>query len=98
MPRAQSARAIINAGFLYKLSKCNTVKVARIVYGALSNNFLRATATEAYLVGKKIFKNETLQAAINVLDGEMVVEENPPAPSAEYRRHVAKALFYKVIK
>ncbi|XP_075976857.1 uncharacterized protein LOC142977055 [Anticarsia gemmatalis] len=96
MPRAQSAHAIVNCGFLYKLNKTTyVVEEARIVYSALSANFLRATATEAYLVGKSLFTNETLQAALKVLDGELVVEPAPPEPSVEYRKHVAKALFFK---
>lgn len=97
MPRSQSAHAIVNAGFLYKLNPTtNVVETARIVYGALSTKFPRAKATESYLIGKSLFTNETLQGALRVLDGEMIVEPNPPEPSVEYRRYIAKALFYKV--
>lgn len=97
MPRAQSSHAIVNAGFLYKLnSATNVVEEARIVFGALSPMFNRATATESYLVGKCLFTNATLQGALRVLDGEMIVVDNPPEPSVECRRYLAKALFYKV--
>ncbi|PZC72656.1 hypothetical protein B5X24_HaOG210767 [Helicoverpa armigera] len=95
MPRAQSTHAIVNIGCLYQLDSTNVVQRARIVYGGLSSNFVRAIATETFLVGKSLFTNETLQAALKVLDGEMIVEANPPEPAVEYRRFVAKALFYK---
>lgn len=97
MPRAQSAHAIVNAGFLYKLHpNTNVVESSRIIYGGLSTKFPRAVATEQYLVGKNLFSNDTLQGALRVLDGEMIVEANPPEQSVEYRRFIAKALFYKV--
>ncbi|CAG4933330.1 unnamed protein product [Parnassius apollo] len=94
MPRAQNAHAIVNAGFLYKLYN-NTVIESRIVYGGLSPLFVRAINTEKYLIGKPLFTNETLQAALNVLSGELIVTENPPNPSVAYRRQLALALFYK---
>ncbi|XP_026741880.1 aldehyde oxidase 1-like [Trichoplusia ni] len=96
MPRAQSAHAIVNCGFLYKLNCKNIVEDARITYGALSTKFTRAPATEKYLVGKPLFTNDTLQGALRVLDGEMIVEEHRPEPSPEVRRYIAKALFFKV--
>ncbi|XP_026741742.1 xanthine dehydrogenase/oxidase-like [Trichoplusia ni] len=96
MPRAQSAHAIVNAGFLYKLHpNTSVVESSRIIYGGLSTKFPRAVATEQYLVGKNLFSNDTLQGALRVLDGEMIVEANPPEQSVEYRRFIAKALFYK---
>jgi xanthine dehydrogenase/oxidase len=96
MPRAQSSHAIVNAGFLYKLDSSNTVKEARIVYGGLNPKFVHATDTEKFLCRKKLFTNETLKDAIGVLKRELVVEENPPEPSAEYRKKLAINLFYKV--
>ncbi|CAB3227927.1 unnamed protein product [Arctia plantaginis] len=96
MPRSQNAHALVNAGFLYKLrSSNNTVKQARIVIGALSPSFIRASATEKYLEGKKLFTNETLQAALKIMEQELVVVDNPPNPSVDYRRRVALGLFYK---
>ncbi|CAG4933320.1 unnamed protein product [Parnassius apollo] len=94
MPRAQNAHAIVNAGFLYKLHN-NTVIESRIVYGGLSPLFIRAINTEKYLIGKPLFTNETLQAALKVLSGELIVTEDPPNPSIAYRRQLALALFYK---
>lgn len=97
MPRAQSAHAMVNAGFLYKLYY-TTVLEARIVYGGLSPEFTRAFATENDLVAKDLFTNDTLQSAIQCLSRELVVVENPPEPSAVYRKQLAVNLFYKVRK
>lgn len=97
MPRAQNAHAIVNAGFLYKLQSDNTVLEARIVFGGLSPSFLRASNSENHLKGKRLFQNDTLQSALKVLNGEIVVIENLPAPSSAFRKQLALALFYKVI-
>ncbi|XP_063365129.1 uncharacterized protein LOC134653665 [Cydia amplana] len=95
MARAQSAHAIVNAGFLYKLESSNTVKEARILYGALNPSFVHASKTEEFLRGKNLFTSKTLQEAIEVLKSEVVVEENPPQASANYRKNLAVNLFYK---
>ncbi|XP_004925960.2 xanthine dehydrogenase [Bombyx mori] len=95
MQRAQAVHATLNAGFNYKLSNDNVVREAKIVYGALTTASTRATETEKYLIGKPLFTNETLQGALTVLDSDLVVVENPPEPSAEYRKHLALCLFYK---
>ncbi|KAH9639141.1 hypothetical protein HF086_018209 [Spodoptera exigua] len=97
MPRAQSSHAIVNAGFLFKLTSENVVEEATIVYGALSEKFEKAVSTERYLIGRKLFDNDTLKGALKVLDGEMIVEDHPPEPSIEYRRYIAKALFFKAL-
>ncbi|KAJ2948180.1 hypothetical protein O0L34_g9988 [Tuta absoluta] len=95
MPRAQNAHAIVNAGFLYKMDAQSKVILARIVYGGLSPTFVRATNTEAFLSGKMLFTNQTLQSAISMLKKELVVVENPPEPSVQYRGQIAINLFYK---
>ncbi|KAJ8719323.1 hypothetical protein PYW08_011498 [Mythimna loreyi] len=95
MPRSQNAIAIINAGFLYKLGPNNVVKDARIVFGALSPTFSRACSTEQFLKGKNLFTNLTLTSALKILEEELVIKENPPAPSVEYRKKTALGLFYK---
>ncbi|XP_050550274.1 uncharacterized protein LOC118267951 [Spodoptera frugiperda] len=100
MPRSENSHAFVNAGFLYNLSTDNVVKSARIVFGALSptnakSNYSRACATENFLIGKKLFTNETLTSAIKILEQELVVEYNPPDPSVEYKKNVAIGLFYK---
>lgn len=98
MPRSDSARGMINAGFLYKMksTSSNIVDSARIVFGNISPTFVRATATEKYLKGKNLFTNDTLTAALKTLDKELVVEENPGEPPVAYRKQAALGLFYKV--
>ncbi|XP_075977356.1 xanthine dehydrogenase-like [Anticarsia gemmatalis] len=97
MPRRLNAHAIINAGFLFQLSKFNIVRDARVVFGGLSPSFTRAYKTERYLLGKDLFTNETLQGTLKVLDDELVVEERLPELGVEYRRQTALALFYKAL-
>lgn len=96
MPRSQNVHAVVNAGYLYCLDNNNKVLDARIVYGNLSPSFNRASKTEQHLIGKKLFANETLQSSLTVLKAELVVEENPPEASAEFRKLLALRLFYKV--
>nr|XP_026487932.1 xanthine dehydrogenase 1-like [Vanessa tameamea] len=95
MPRSQNAHAIVHAGFNYKLNEDGVVVDSRIVYGGLSPVFTRAWKTEACLRGKALFRNETLQAALKVLNAELVVTEELPAPPVEFRRQIALSLFYK---
>lgn len=96
MPRSQNAHAIVNAGFLYELNDNNVVHQARIVFGGLSSEFIRASATETFLKGKSLFTNKNLQAALKILESELIVTENPPEPTAAYRKKLALGLFFKV--
>lgn len=66
------------------------------MYGGLSPHFHRASDTAMHLIGKDLFNDATLQTALNVLSNELLVEENPPEPSAKYRKQLALGLFYKV--
>ncbi|XP_045500109.1 xanthine dehydrogenase 1-like [Colias croceus] len=93
--RAQNAHAMVNAGFLYTLNNSNQVKSSRIVITGLTPGYSRATKTEAFLVGKNLFTNETLQGAIKVLSNEIVVTDSLLEGSAEYRKRVAIGVFYK---
>ncbi|KAF9416490.1 hypothetical protein HW555_006157 [Spodoptera exigua] len=95
MPRTANAPALVNAGFLYKLTNDNVVQSVRIVFGGLSPKFIRASSTEQFLIGKKLFTNETLTSALKIMQQELVVEENPPDPSVEYKKEAALGLFYK---
>lgn len=60
-----------------------------MMYGALAHKFHRAVSTERYLYEKPFFTNDTLQGALRVLNGEMIVEDHPLESSVEYRRYVA---------
>ncbi|CAH0677124.1 unnamed protein product [Chilo suppressalis] len=95
LPRAQNAHAIVNAGFLYRLKSDGKVRQSRIIYSGLVSPSTRATLTEKFIFGKKLFTNETLQGAVRVLEQELVATPNPPEPSTEYRKRLALGLFYK---
>ncbi|XP_073946005.1 uncharacterized protein isoform X2 [Choristoneura fumiferana] len=98
MPRSQNAHAVVNAGFLLRFHRnSQLLENVSIVYGSIAPNFIHASKTEAALVGKNPFTNETLQLAVNTLFEEIHPEEAPPEPSAAYRRMLAVALYYKAI-
>lgn len=96
MPRAQNAHAMVNAGFLVKLDENSVVTQARIVYGAINPSFVHAERAEAYLTGKKLFDNETLQGTFKELDAEIQPDHVLPDPDPKFRKQLAIALFYKV--
>lgn len=91
MPVAQNAHAIVNAGFLIELTQLQIIKSARLVYGGIGGQFVHASSTEAFLVGKSVFQNATLQGAIRNLEGEI-----QPTPAPAYTKSLAVSLFYKV--
>ncbi|XP_044731678.1 xanthine dehydrogenase-like [Chrysoperla carnea] len=98
MPRAQNALAIVNAGFLMKMkSDMVTVSSATIVYGNINKDFVHATNTEQFLVGKNLFDNSVLQQAIQTLESELHCDEHPPDPPPKARQELAIALFYKFV-
>ncbi|XP_028176684.1 xanthine dehydrogenase 1-like [Ostrinia furnacalis] len=98
MPRSQNAHAVVNAGFLFQCEpNSSKVKRARIVYGNISKTFIHASKTEAILVGKDLYEEETLQLALKTVYDEVVPEDFPPEPSSDYRRMLAVTLFYKAI-
>ncbi|KAL0878640.1 hypothetical protein ABMA27_003714 [Loxostege sticticalis] len=98
MPRHQNALAIVNAGFfIEKDSRTNIICDAKIVYGNIAPDFVHATKTEKYLIGQNLFKKETLQGAMKLLNKEVVPVDNPPQPSKESRKKLALDLFYKFV-
>lgn len=97
MPRSQNAHAIVNFGAFFDFYPAgNLLKSCRLVFGGLAPGFSRALGTERVLVGKPLFRNETLQSAVKMLEHELVVVEIPPEPSPAYRKKLAIGLFYKV--
>lgn len=96
MPRAQNSHAYVNAGFLIEF-KNSIVHTARLCFGGIAPEFVHAVATEKYLVGKKLYDNETLQTALHCLTNEMNPDWVLPDASPEYRKNLAAALFYKFV-
>ncbi|XP_045774231.1 indole-3-acetaldehyde oxidase-like [Maniola jurtina] len=98
MPRSQNAHAIVNAGILFKFKQNDKIiEKATIVFGGISPNFVHAVKTEEHLVNKDPFTDETLQMALKNLQEEINPLEAPPEPSAQYRKLLALALFYKAV-
>ncbi|CAB3259492.1 unnamed protein product [Arctia plantaginis] len=97
MPRNQNALAIVNAAFLLEFESKKKIKSAKIVYGNIDPEFVHATNTEKYLVGKNVFCDHTLQEAIKVLNDELLPVELPGEQSIECRKKLGLGLFYKYI-
>ncbi|XP_067007430.2 uncharacterized protein [Anabrus simplex] len=100
MPRAQNAHAYVNAGFCFKLNKTSNGQVLekpRIVYGGINPTFMHAVRTEEYLQGKQLFNGNVLKAALRTLHSELNPDHVLPDASADYRKGLAEALFYKFI-
>ncbi|XP_059612742.1 uncharacterized protein LOC132259206 [Phlebotomus argentipes] len=97
MQRAQSTPALLNAGFLTKLSKDDIVEFASISFGCINESFIHAKNLEGHLVGKKLFSNDTLQSSLQILGEELKISDSPPSPDPEYRKILAMALFYRFI-
>nr|CAD7599936.1 unnamed protein product [Timema genevievae] len=98
MPRAQNAHAYVNAGFMMKLSDDGTGKVVQkpnIVFGGIDPQFLHAIDTENFLIGKSVLDEQVLQGALSTLDAELLPDYISPDAVPEYRKGLAKALFYK---
>ncbi|CAH1164261.1 unnamed protein product [Phaedon cochleariae] len=97
MPRAQNAHALVNAGFLVRLSREHTVEEANIVFGCINPDFVHPQNLETFLIGKKLFKNETLQDAFRILGNELKPDHVSPDPKPEFRKKLAISLFYKYV-
>lgn len=101
MVRAQNAHAIVNAGFLFEFEKNgvkHSVQSCRICYGGINSKFVHAEATETLLTGvNDFYTNQNLKNAIKSLQNEISPDEAPPEPSADYRKKLAIALFYRFV-
>ncbi|XP_052742294.1 uncharacterized protein LOC112057812 [Bicyclus anynana] len=97
MPRSQNALAIVNAAFSVNFVYGTIVDSINITYGNISGHFIHAIQTEAFLKGKNLFDNHVVQAAIDVLNIEIVPDENPPMQAPCARKKMAIGLFYKFV-
>uniref|UniRef100_A0A182MD19 FAD-binding PCMH-type domain-containing protein n=1 Tax=Anopheles culicifacies TaxID=139723 RepID=A0A182MD19_9DIPT len=98
MPRSQNAHAYVNGAFLTKFAEDGvTVESVTICFGGINPDFTHATATELFLVGKNMFDAETIQATMNQLSNDIRPDWVLPDASAEYRKNLAMALYYKYL-
>lgn len=97
MPRAQNAHALVNAAFLFEFEQ-KTVKSCRICYGGINPTFIHAEATEKLLTGvNDLYSNEYLAKAMKSLQNELIPDSVLTDASAEYRKNLAMALFYRFL-
>lgn len=99
MPRSQNAHAYVNAGFRFQVD-ANTLTVQTlptIVFGGLSQNFVHATKTEKFLLGKTLSDQQTITSAFKLLSSELIADNDPSLANAQYRKSLALSLFYKFI-
>jgi xanthine dehydrogenase/oxidase len=99
-PRSENAHAYVNAAFLAVISRIDpnilVMETPNFVFGGLSSEFIHANATEQFVVGKILNTDSTLQGAMTELETEIQIDQDPILASADYRKHLAKALLYKV--
>jgi xanthine dehydrogenase/oxidase len=98
MPRAQNAHAYVNAAFLMEFTDSKSeVLSARICLGGINPKTIHTAKLEAYLVGKNLYTNQTLQVALKTLLNEIKPDWNLPDASPGFRRRLALSLFYKFV-
>ncbi|CAH1396596.1 unnamed protein product [Nezara viridula] len=95
MPKSQNSFALVNAGFFFQFDENFCVKKKpSIVYGNINSNFVHATKTENYFVGKNIFK--AFKSGVSILSEELEPNQTTVA-SADFKKQLALNLFYKFI-
>ena len=98
MPRAQNAHAHVNAGFLFKLDRTGKVLTnPNIIIGGIHKDFLHASKTESFLVGKSIFNKDVAKQAIEKLNSELEPDHVLPDYSPKFRKTLAMGLFLKFL-
>uniref|UniRef100_A0A1B6CM27 Indole-3-acetaldehyde oxidase n=2 Tax=Clastoptera arizonana TaxID=38151 RepID=A0A1B6CM27_9HEMI len=105
MPRARSAHAYVNAGFLLLIDKENNFRIKgqpNIIYGGINSNFVHAINTEQYFSeqgqqGKSYLDESVLESALEILSHEIDPSHDVPEASPEYRAGLATSLLYKCI-
>ncbi|XP_043234925.1 indole-3-acetaldehyde oxidase-like [Amphibalanus amphitrite] len=97
-PRAISAHAYVNAAFVLPLDASFTVvEKPTLLFGGISADFVHAANTEAFLEGRSLTDEQTVQGALAALQAEVVPTPDPAEADPAYRRSLACALLYKVV-
>ncbi|KAK3736528.1 hypothetical protein QZH41_004418 [Actinostola sp. cb2023] len=97
----EATGATLLIGFAIPIDKATMTVTSqpRLVYGGITYNFFRAENTEKFLVGKNLTDADTLKAALEILDNEVVPEPKLIAHNGStvaYHKDLALTLFYKV--
>lgn len=99
-PRAVNAHAYVNAAFRLPLVAAEGFKVAStpsLLFGGLGPDFVSASNTEKYLVGKKLSEVAVVQEVVKQLASEVVPTPDPHQGSVQYRRALVQSLVYKTL-
>lgn len=97
MPRAQNSHSYVNSAFLVQFDESQRIKSAKFCFGGISEDFVHAEKLEKFVIGKDIYSNSVLKAALEVLSKEIKPDSVLPNASPEYRKHLALSLFYKFV-
>lgn len=93
MQRHVNCHAYVNAAFQVQLAAGVVTGAPVLVYGGVLAKTVRASKTEAYLVGKNVTSPATLAAALALLNSELTA--NQAQGNVAYRQSLITALFYK---
>eukprot|EP01104_Vermistella_antarctica_P002504 TRINITY_DN12741_c0_g1_i1.p1 TRINITY_DN12741_c0_g1~~TRINITY_DN12741_c0_g1_i1.p1 ORF type:complete len:1615 (-),score=361.72 TRINITY_DN12741_c0_g1_i1:55-4899(-) len=100
--RHQNSHAIVNAAFNITSSISSDKSSGSIVtgapilaFGGINAKAVRASKTEAYLVGQDLTDEQVLQTACTTLQGELTPDSGPGI--VPYRQSLAISFFYKFI-
>ncbi|XP_063888909.1 uncharacterized protein LOC135115838 isoform X1 [Scylla paramamosain] len=99
-PRAVNAHAYVNACFRMEVDPTDNFKVTHkpsILLGGINPNFIHATETENFLMGRRLNDQATVVEAAEILGREVQPDNHPQDASPAYRRSLSQALLYKTI-
>ncbi len=102
-PRAANAHAQVNAAFLAQVDPATFECLSRpsLVFGGASldpdGHAAGAEAAMVAVAGGSFADESFLRTALAALEAEVDPEEDPVAAPADYRKHLTKALLYKVV-
>ncbi|XP_020224750.1 xanthine dehydrogenase 1 [Cajanus cajan] len=89
--------AIVNAGIRVHLQEHSekwVVADASIFYGGVAPYSIAATKTKEFLIGK-IWDQDLLQNALEVLQNDILLREDAPGGMVEFRRSLTLSFFFK---
>jgi hypothetical protein len=92
--RREDDIAIVTACFSVRLNAKNEVEEARYALGGMAPKTVRCPKTEAFIKGKP-WTEESIQAAMQVLNAEHGLKGDPPGGMAEFRTTLSLSFLYK---
>ncbi|XP_042858609.1 indole-3-acetaldehyde oxidase-like [Penaeus japonicus] len=99
-PRNANVHAYMNAAFRMRVDSANAHTVIgrpMIIFGGINAEFLHAWGAEAALEDQSLEDEAVLQTAFKALRDEILPDNLPENPSAQYRIDLGQTLLYKTI-